>query len=677
MFRYLVCWPTVQLGIGWLVLVLGSSLAHGGELPVPSFEQDVRPLLAAHCFQCHGEKELRNQLDLRTRASTLKGGKTGAAVVPGSLRESLLWGFIATDKMPATETKLTDDQKEVIRRWVLAGAPATVAAAQQTITAPELQPSANGQKPRGLTAMVQRIDQLIDERLRAAQVGPSPRADDAEFLRRVYLDLTGRIPTYEQTTSFLQDETPDKRARLIDQLLASPAYGEHFGLIWERLLVPKTSEVYRNIPHGEFQAWLADGFNRDRGWNAIVSDLITATGKVPSANPNQKTKGPSNVAAAYVVGHTMDGRPQPKLLAATSTRLFLGQSIECAQCHNHPLARWRRTDFWGVAAFFERTRYPSINQGGGEVIEPGPREGRELVYSNPKAQRFYRVPAVRPEPVIAIEGANGQPSDRLVRARFLGGIEPDLKADGPHRPAFAAWLTAADNPWFARAMVNRTWGQLLGRGFVEPVDDMSEDNSPSHPELLQELAQEFSASGFKLKELIRCICRSQVYQRSSTPTTGNAADQTLYSHQALKEMTGAVLLRSLYIAAPALKEAHETNDKNKPAVIAARTTFLEMFDEGDSHPAEYSRGLQEALRLMNGEGKVFTGEALKPILAGAASPREAVRRIYLLVLSREPREAELTRMLRHIEKYPGGPRADPLGDVYWVLLNSAEFMFNH
>jgi hypothetical protein len=239
----------VQLGLGWLVLVLGSSLAHGAELPVPSFEQDVRPVLAAHCCQCHGEKELRNQLDLRTRAGILKGGKTGAAMVPGSLRESLLWGFIATDKMPAAETKLTDDQKEVIRRWILAGAPSSAADAQRAVAAPEPRPAASGTAARGLAGMVERIDQRIDQRLRAAKAAAAPQAHDAEFLRRVYLDLTGRIPTYEQTVSFLQDPAPDKRARLIDQLLDSPSYGEHFGLLWERLLVPKTSEVYRNIPH--------------------------------------------------------------------------------------------------------------------------------------------------------------------------------------------------------------------------------------------------------------------------------------------------------------------------------------------------------------------------------------------------------------------------------------------
>ncbi len=664
----------------WMVFTLLISRGYASdETPaIPSFEKEIRLILRVHCFQCHGEKG-RNGLDLRDRSGLIQGGKSGPAVTPGSLRESRLWGFIATDKMPANDKKLSDAQKDMIRRWILAGAPQSAVEARQ-LTAQSKSKHKGSPVPRELSKLPGRIDQLIEEKLQKSKLKASPLTDDAEFHRRAYLDLIGRIPTYQQTVSFLASSSADKRSKLIDRLLASPEFGEHLGQIWERLLIPKTSPVYRRLPHQRFQKWLSEQFNKNRGWNQIVYDLLTASGSAPTPKPHKNVKGPVNVGVTYIVSHTMDGRPQPKLIAASSSRLFLGQSIECAQCHNHPVARWRRTDFWGVAAFFERTRYRGIRSGPSEVIEPGPgRNGREIVFNDPKAQRYYRVPAVRAEPVIAIESASGQLSDRLVRAKFLGGVEPKVESEKPLRPAFATWLTSQKNPFFAKAMVNRVWAQLMGRGFVEPVDDMAEDNPSSHPRLLEELASAFSASKFDLKALIRCICQSQTYQRTSAPTAQNKSDNNLFSHQSLKEMSGEVLLRSLYIASPALKDAHENkgSKKKKRAGIGAGDTFLAMFDQGESHPSEYSRGLQEALRLMNGEGQYFTGEAIKPLLKGTTTQEEAIERIYLQVLSRKPDTKESARMLRYLKANPKTDKNDPYGDIYWVLLNSSEFMFNH
>jgi len=629
----------------------------------PSFRDDVLPILKAHCFQCHGNGVLKNDFDARTRDGLLKGGRTGTAIRPGSLRDSLLWQFIATDKMPANDDKLSDAQKDLLRRWIVAGAP--LAGSTKVEAKSDMPPT--GEK-RGVTATAKVIDEAVARKLAEAHVPPSPRADDAEFLRRVYLDLTGKVPTLETAVAFLDSRDSDKRRKLIDELLASDDYGRHFAVIWHKLMIAKTSENYRRVHHDRFKAWLADSFNQGRGWDRIVYDLLTAEGQIPQGG-NQKPRAstyPEKPEAAYLFSHELDKRIQPKLIAASSSRLFLAQSIDCAQCHNHPLAKWRRSDFWGVAAFFDRIRVE-----GKEVILKEPSTGKEIVFENKGADRRYVIPAIQPKPVIDMEDSSETRTGKFVSARFLDGDVLAESTAGPYRPIYAEWATAPQNPFFARAAVNRWWGHLLGRSFVEPVDDMSEDNPPSHPELLNALSTEFVASGFDLKHLIRCICNSQTYQRSSVPLKENLTDSTLYSRQSPKQMTAEVLYECLLVIAPKFEQA----DKKTKDPSRFRDEFLTVLDSGEGSATEFSRGLQQALRLMNGDGKAFGKEALARIIRTDAMADENVERIYLSVLSRRPTASERERMLDYVNR--SAETADRLGDVFWALLNSGEFIINH
>ena len=704
MIRWVAVSASVLVGLALLGdWGAGPARTMGAETGAPTFQKDVLPILQASCFQCHGADKPGNNLDLRTLAGLLKGGKTGPAVVPGSLRESLLWTNLATDKMPRTGAKATDPQKETIRRWLLAGAPddsrnrvALVvpgknppATKPPTNTAPAVTSGPPGQ--RGVEAMARLIDAEIDAKLKAAGIAGSPPADDAEFCRRVHLDLTGKIPTIEATLAFLDSSDPDKRRKLIDALLQSPEYGRHFAVIWHKLLLPRTAEEYGRIDHDKFKGWLADGFNSGRGWNKTVTDMLTATGYVP-ARDGKTPKGADakdvKPEVSYIAIHHEDGRPQPRAIAASSSRLFLGLQIDCAQCHNHPLAKWKQSEFWGVAAFFERVRYPNITGGLGNVIEPA--TGKAQVYN--QKGRYWFVPAVRPEPAIDIQDQSNKETGKLARARFLGGPEPKMSATESYRAIYARWMTAPENPFFARAMVNRIWSHTFGRGIVEPIDDMQDDNPPSHPRLLDELTREFAASGFDLKHLLRGICSSQAYQRASRPSQGNGADRTHFARQHLKLMTAEQLLDSLCIAVPPLEAKRAEPPDAKGRVAFSTGDFLNVLESDESSPTEYSRGLLQALRLMNREGKLANREALGRVVQDGAAPEKNVERIYLLVLSRRPTAQELKEMTAFVKNPAsigaaklgaGGPAKGPVKppdayvDLYWALLNSSEFIFNH
>jgi hypothetical protein len=669
----------------------------------PSYETDVRPILTQRCGHCHGGQSPKNGLDLTTREGLVRGGKTGAAMQPGSLRESLIWTFIATDKMPADDQKLSAQQKDTLRRWILAGAPANdEEAAKIEADQPKARPSI-AQTTIGVAAMADRIDMRIDARLQQAAITAAPTADDARFLRRVYLDLNGRVPSHDETVQFLADGDPGKRARLIDRRLASPEFGQHMAIHWHKLLIPKSAGAYPRIPHDKFRGWLADSFNSDRGWDAIVTDLITAEGYLPSDKDNEialkkdAKLQPRSVATAFINAHNTEGRPQPKGIVASVSRLFLAQSIECAQCHNHPQAKWKQEDFWAAAAFFERVRYEKAVYGDtifGRLVEPS--EGKDLVYEDTAKGRYAFVQAVYDSPVIDMQDADGQLTGRMIRAKFLDGPEPDLDPQRSYRAEFARWATDRANPFFAPAMVNRVWSQLLGRGFVEPVDDMSEDNRPSHPELLTELSSEFATSGFDVKHLMRCICNSRTYQRSSVlPSAEDSpAYARLFARQLLKQMTEEQLLASLATVVPTFAAMLEEDARDKNPGLTKKA-FLEIHETDVDNSTEHTRGLQQALRMMNGDGKLFNREALKNRISADNSVEENLTNVYLQALNRHPTPQELKDMTQFVsaataeigqldeKKLPQlrndqpDSTPDPYSDILWVLINSGEFIFNH
>ena len=509
-------------------------------------------------------------------------------------------------------------------------------------------------------ALSRQIDQLIQKSLDEAKVPASPLADDAEFLRRVYLDITGRISTYEQTTTFLASKDPARRAKLIDELLARPEYGLHFATIWRDLIVDRSAEMSRVRQQfsWEFITWLAEGFNKGRGWNELVSDMLTAEGEAKK-----------NPATTFVMSNLMNDFPRPEDMVGSTSKLFMGIHLRCAQCHDHPFVdEWKQNDFWGVAAFFGQVRDHGSNPNGGSQNPdfrefPHPDEKKEAQYAN----RIKRAGMIPPQsgPQIAIPTiADPTMTQRLVKAKFFLAEAPTLGEKGPYRPQFAAWLTAPENPYFARAAVNRIWTQFFAHGIVDPVDDMGPNHPASHPELLALLAKDFKANGFNTKQMIRAICNSQTYQRTSRPLPQNKEDTKFFSHMLMKQLTPDQTVDSLCVAVARAVPV----GKNRDQLTAPFAT-----KEANDRATEFSHGIPQFLLQMNaGIGNGNTSVSNR--FTTGKSKEEAVTAMYMGILSRPPQPKELERMVAYVNK-AANPQ-DGYRDVFWVLLNSAEFILN-
>jgi hypothetical protein len=512
------------------------------------------------------------------------------------------------------------------------------------------------------------IDRDIDKKLAAEKVPASPPADDAEFLRRAYLDLTGRPPTAAQAVAFLDSKDENKRAKLIDELLESPNYGKHFGIIWSDLIT-KRDENNRTLRTDPFKAWLADNFNKGRPWGEVVTEMVTANGDTDKVPP-----------AVFVAANRCMNNFAPDKMVDTTTLLFMGVQLQCAQCHKHPfIAGWKQEDFWGLAAFFSQTR----TAGGGNQ-----NQGAAITVSDTGANtaRGGGMGARRPTgATIEIPDPTNprRRTGKFVSAKFFQGEEPKLTDKEKFRANFAAWLTAPENKFFASATVNRLWAHFFARGLVNPIDDFQEGNPPTHPEVLAMVTKEFNASGQDLKHVVRIICNTKAYQRTSRPLTGNAEDDKLYSHLRVKVMSAEVLYDSLTQAMEVQELSQGIRGFGRPGgggggrgapTGGSRGEFVRFFttkEEGDD-PDEFSLGVPQFLRLMN-SAQFNSGAPVVTRLMKDDAPRDKViEGLYLDTLSRRPTEAEAKKLGEYAAKK--SKAKDGYDAVLWVLLNSAEFV---
>ena len=499
------------------------------------------------------------------------------------------------------------------------------------------------------------IDQLIDAQLRRDGIPPSPRSDDAEFQRRVYLDLTGRLPPLAKVADFLDSKDPDKRTKLIDDLLASPEYGQHLARYWTELFVKRDGEQNKRLKADAFRAWLADQFNTGRGWDRIVTDTLTVDGEGPAV-------------FVYQANRLSGDRPSPAKMVGATANLFLGVQLQCAECHDHPYAAWKRTEFWELAAFFGRTRFEKGAEKNSQKVteaEPPPPDpmAKGRPGFRPPAKGTIDIPDALDAKVVAA----------TVTAKFPGRPQPKLSEHGPYRPLYAAWLTDPKNPAFARAAVNRYWSILFARGLVNPLDDLNPDNAATHPELLDLLATEFVRSGHDVKSLLRSICLSEAYQRSSRVTAGNR-DHDGYARMPVKLLQGEVLLKCLDQAL-GVEVIVPVKNAKKEAVAAIPNA--ELFDTAgyDESASNYSFGAPQLLRLMNAEVPRRSPALIVKLQEGNPEPARVVEKLFLLTLARRPTADETKDMLALV-KVSGEP-AKGYAAVLWILLNTAEFVANH
>ena len=489
--------------------------------------------------------------------------------------------------------------------------------------------------PKDAAAVAKIIDEAIEKKLAEGKVEPSPLATDEEFLRRVYLDLTGVIPSSDKARAFLDDKDPQKRGKLIDELLASPNFGRHLADIWQSKLLPRDSGN-RFVLREPFVKWLETEFNKNTPWNQFVSKLVAAEGTVEE-----------NPAVTYFLAN----RSVDKLTDGV-TQSFLGVQLQCAQCHNHPFTDWKQTEYWGMAEFFSKVKpdNPKNANKGGDNTKIGVSEGANRT----KAKDFF------PE------------AAKTVPPKFLGGIEPKMSNE-PYRPVLAKWMANEQNPFFSKAIVNRTWGQLFGTAFINPIDDMHDGNLASHPELLETLARNFNGNGFDLKNLYRAICNSRTYQRSSKPFNGNHSDDQLFSHMTVKVLSPEQLFDSLATIIGVEKAGPKPKGENpKRGPAGSRDQFVQFFLAGSesANATEYEAGIPQALRLMN--SKVINNPNLLRQFASTGDKSEVVfEKIYLAALSRRPTTAEIARLNDYVAKAATKPEA--YADILWVVMNSSEF----
>jgi hypothetical protein len=509
------------------------------------------------------------------------------------------------------------------------------------------------------------IDQFIAKHLRTNKIVASDPSDDSEFLRRAYLDITGTIPNANQAREFLDSKDPARRAKLIDELLASPNYGRHFGLQWCNLVTPRDANMIRPPDTKPLAKWFTDRFNQNQPWNKLVADLLTAEGPT--------TENPAGIF--FILNGDSRSVPQANIATRNLGQLFMGQQVQCAECHNHPFQKWKQDEFWGMAAFFGRVSNTAKNA-----------KGQAGIYETAKGpvakKGTINVPAGAP--AIAISNEAFKNVGKVVPASLPTEHQPTIDPAEPLRPIFAEWLAAPKNPYLAKAAVNRLWANFFGRGFVNPLTDLSEDNRPSHPELLDHLTDEFVDSGFDQKHLIRCICLSQTYQRTSQPTKSNKDEDQAFARMNVKVVGADGLWDSLCVALevanldlPAPKNATKSKASGTaPPKLSGRETFYAFFNTGDETglATEFTHGIPQALRMMNQSVFNEGGKSLIRI-AKLPNPESAVEEIYLTALSRRPTRLEAQEAGDFI-RMAASPLEGYRG-VFWALLNGSEFMLNH
>ncbi|WP_182867268.1 DUF1549 domain-containing protein [Rhodopirellula sp. JC639] len=486
------------------------------------------------------------------------------------------------------------------------------------------------------------VDRFVRKKLDSLGIPASPPSDDATFLRRVTLDLTGRIPTLDESNAFLTDDAPDKRARLVDELLQSDDYASFFARKWGVILRNRRTGGALQVSNMLFHHWLKESFRVNKPYDQLVDELLTASGSLFS-----------NPATAWLSQVTDQNERVEDI-----SQLFLGQRIQCARCHHHPYEKWSQEDYARMSAFFSTISKKT--------------QGTDVTF----VTRIAAPSAKHPK--------TGQPVSPA--GLDAEAIQADAVSD-PRR-ALSDWVTSPENPFFAKALVNRYWKHFLGRGLVEPEDDLRVTNPPSNPELMDALAATFVDSGYDLQSLIRLICNSDVYGASSDARGENLIDRRSHSRYYPKRLQAETLLDSIdkvtgastsFSGMPAGTRAVELPD------TGFNSYFLSVFGQPDSKTAcECERSseanLAQSLHLLNSEQmqqKLTHDQGRAAAYAADASraSEDKVRELYLLAFSRGPTDDELKSTLSYL-----GERDDqkePWEDLIWALVNSKEFLFNH
>ena len=491
------------------------------------------------------------------------------------------------------------------------------------------------------------IDALVYARLQELGLLPSELCTDHEFLRRAYLDALGVLPTAQEARSFLDDPAPDKRNKLIDQLLADRRYADYWAVKWGDMIRPNQVLIGVKSVY-VLDQWIRDSLRQNKPYDQMVRQIITAEGHT------------ARNGAAIV----FRDRPGSADIAELISRVFLGVRIQCAKCHHHPNEKWSQADFYQLAAFFSQVKQyggrDELSQKGGYVYHTGTGEVK-----HPVTDQVLAPAALKSSP-----------------AQVAPGADP--------RQALADWMAAPDNPFFAPAAVNRLWGELLGRGIVEPVDDFRASNPPSNQPLLDYLARDFIDHGFDLKHTIRRIMQSRIYQLSSNANQYNARDEQFYSRFYRRRLPAEVMLDAVCHVtgtqseldglAPGCRAVETWNNRIGSPMMDAFGRPVPL----DNPPCERNDdpSLVQSLHLMNStqlQARIADEKGRAAALTNDENRtlEDIAKELYLTAYGRYPIQQELTQIDRILAGSPLATRRSAVEDVMWAILNSPEFVFNH
>ena len=504
------------------------------------------------------------------------------------------------------------------------------------------------------------IDDAVFAKLKELRIEPSGLSDDAEFLRRVFLDTIGTLPTPAETTAFLADTATDKRVKLIDALLARPEFTDYWTLFLSDLFQNRKERDHdvRGVKGvRQFHAWIRQQVAANRPWDEVARAVLTATG--------DSTMSP---AVGYFVVTVGEHREVEKSEAAESVaQAFLGTRIGCARCHNHPLEKYTQDDFYHFSAFFTRVKLERKDS------KTGP---TKLVVSHHDANQNKNPVAVR------------QPrTNQMLKPQTLDRKSGEVKPTDDPRVKLAAWVTAPTNEAFSGAMVNRVWKHFLGVGLVEPVDDLRATNPPSNPALWKALTAEFVKEKFDLRKLVRAILNSRTYQLTSATTVNNATDGRFYSHYYARRLPAEVLLDALSMATGGSEKFDGyplgVRAIQVPDPVSA-SQFLKLFGSSDRVTACACERVGEVtlpqlLNLQNGDGLTnkigHVDHALMRLLKREPDDAKVTEELFLRTFARRPTTDERAAVTAALAS--GDPREVVYRDVFWALLNAKEFVFNH
>ena len=502
------------------------------------------------------------------------------------------------------------------------------------------------------------IDEHVFAKLQVLGLPASGICDDATFLRRVTIDISGRLPTIEEVDVFMEDPSPEKRSICIDKLLSGSDYADYFANKWAAILRNKRKGDTYTRGTQAFHEWIRGSLHSNKPYNLLVSELLTAKGEIGH-----------NPAVAWFRNVS-----QQKEQLQDVSQMFLGVRLQCAECHHHPYEKWSQQDYYGFSAFFSRIGKKKSDIPGEDGI-------------------FHKV---------GLASSKNAKTGAVVKPTPLGGVEMEIAAESDPREALADWMTAPENPFFASMLVNRYWKHFFSRALVEPEDDMRVTNPPTNPALLDALASQFTDSGYNLKGLVRLICNSTTYQLTAIPNDHNAGDQQNYSRYFPKRLTAEVLLDSIDVITGSATSfggqlagtrAVELPDDS----YNASSYFLTVFGRPEmdsSCECERAQGasLAQTLHLLNSKNiqdklAASGGNAARLSGQNERSDGERVTELYRKAFARDPLQEELAVSMSYLEKKraEAGEKIEEVKtagkmayeDLVWALLNTKEFLFNH